>query len=220
MISKRHLSWLAVLLTLLALFASHGAAQDAEETDEAIERRSRVSDLLKFLDARPGALIADVGAGDGFYTVRIARAVAPGGRVVAEDIDQSALSKLGERVVREKVGNVDVVLGAPDDPRLGIARFDAVLIHNAYHEMVEHEAMLRHIHAALKAGGRFVVVEPMHDSNRGLSRAKQVAEHNIDISIAARELRKAGFRIVKRDQTFVKFTKKPGRFWLILARRP
>ena len=219
-ISKRYLRWLLILLTSLTLFAPHAVAQDAEESDEAIERRSRVADLLKFLEARPGAVIADVGAGEGFYTVRIARAVVPGGRVVAEDIDQSALNKLGERVARENVGNVDVIFGAPDDPQLGTNRFDAVLIHNAYHEMVEHEAMLRHVYAALKPGGRFLLVEPMHDRNRGLLRAKQVAEHNLAIGIAERELRKAGFKIVRRDSKFVKFTKEPGAFWLILAQRP
>ena len=218
MICKLSLRWFLILLTSLTLLAPYAFAQD--ESDEAIERRNRVADLVKFLDARPGAMIADVGAGDGFYTVRIARAVAPGGRVVAEDIDQAALSKLGERVAREKVDNVDVVLGAADDPLLGTNRFDAVLIHNAYHEMVQHESMLRHIYAALKPSGRFLVVEPMHKKNRGLSREKQVAEHNIDIETATRELRQAGFKIEQRDSKFVKFTDNSGYMWLILARRP
>jgi predicted methyltransferase len=220
MISKRYLRWLLLVLTSLTLFAPYTVAQDAGESDEAIERRNRVADLLKFLDARPGAVIADVGAGDGFYTVRIARAVVPGGRVVAEDIDPSALSKLGERISREKLDNIDVILGSPDDPQLGTNRFDSVLIHNAYHEMVEHEAMLRHIYAALKPGGRFLVVEPMHKKSRGLPRDKQVASHDIEINIVARELRNAGFKIIQRDTEFVKFTDGSGSQWLILARRP
>ena len=218
---KPHFRWLVIFsLTSLTFFAPYTIAQNGEESEETIEQRNRVSDLLKFLDARPGAVIADVGAGEGFYTVRIARAVAPSGRVVAEDIDQPALSKLGERVAKEKIDNVDVLLGAADDPQLGTNRFDAVLVHNAYHEMVQHDAMLRHIRAALKAGGRFVVVEPMHEKNRGLSRKKQVADHNIEIGIVARELSQAGFKIERRDAAFVKFTKEPGAFWLILARRP
>jgi predicted methyltransferase len=219
-ISKRYFRWLFVVTTSLTLLASYAIAQDAEESEQAIERRNRVADILKFLDARPGKMIADVGAGDGFYTVRIARAVAPGGRVIAEDIDQSALSKLGERAAREKVDNVDVILGAADDPLLGTDRFDAILIHNAYHEMVEHEVMLRDIHAALKPGGRLLVVEPMHNKSRGLPREKQTASHDIEINIVARELRAAGFKIEQRDLGFVKFTKEPGAFWLILARRP
>jgi predicted methyltransferase len=220
MISKRYLRWLQVLLTSITLSAPYAIAQDAPESEDAIEHRNRVADLLKFLDARPGKMIADVGAGDGFYTVRIARAVAPGGRVIAEDIDQSALSKLGERAAREKVDNVDVILGAADDPLLETDRFDAILIHNAYHEMVEHDAILHHIYAALKPGGRFLVVEPMHKNSRGLPREKQTARHDIEINIVARELRAAGFKIEARDSKFVKFTDDSGYMWLILARRP
>jgi predicted methyltransferase len=215
---KRYLRW--AILILLTFLASYALAQDAPESEQAIERRNRVADILKFLDARPGKMIADVGAGDGFFTVRIARAVVPGGRVVAEDIDQSALSKLGERAAREKVDNIDVILGATDDPNLGTNRFDAVLIHNAYHEMVQHETMLRDIYAALKPGGRFLLVEPMHKKSHGLPRDKQVASHDIEIAIAAREMRDAGFKIEQRDPGFVKFTDNSGYMWLILARRP
>jgi predicted methyltransferase len=192
----------------------------AQESEAELERFHRVSDLLNFLDARPGAVIADVGAGDGFFTVRIARAVASDGRVTAEDISETPLKKLRERVAREQTGNVDVVLGAADDPRLPIERFDAVLIHNAYHEMTEHEAMLRHIREALKPGGRLLVVEPMHESSRGLSREKQVAHHDIEIGIVEGELRAVGFDVVVRDTDFAKFNGVAGAYWLILARRP
>jgi SAM-dependent methyltransferase len=189
-----------------------------QESEAILERLNRVGDLLKALDARPGALIADVGAGDGFYTVRIARAVAPGGRAVAVDVSESALGKLRERVSRENSANVDVVLGAADDPHLEAGRFDAVLVHNAYHEMSEHEAMLRHIRTALKPGGRFVIVEPMHDSSRGLTRDKQAAQHDIAIDIVDDDLRSAGFDVIERDNEFVKFTGVAGGFWLIVAR--
>jgi SAM-dependent methyltransferase len=93
---------------------------------------------------------------------------------------------LRDRAGREDVTNVDIIVGAIDDPHLPVDRFDAVLIHNAYHEMTEHEAMLRHIRAALTRGGRFVIVEPMHDSSRGLTRDKQVAQHDIAIETVTR----------------------------------
>jgi ubiquinone/menaquinone biosynthesis C-methylase UbiE len=189
-----------------------------QESEAELERVHRVGDLLRTLDAQPGALIADVGAGDGFFTVRIARAVGPTGRVVAVDISESALATLRDRVARENAP-VDVVLGTADDPHLETGRFDAVLIHNAYHEMTEHEAILSHIHAALKRGGRFVVVEPMHDSSRGLSREQQVAQHDIESDIVERELRAAEFDVVERNNDFVKFTGVAGGFWLLAARR-
>ena len=140
--------------------------------------------------------------------------------MVAVDISEGALNKLRDRSGRENVTNVDTVVGAVDDPHLSADRFDGVLIHNAYHEMTEHETMLRHIRAALKRGGRFVIVEPMHDSSRGLTREKQVAQHDIAIEIVDEELRAAGFEVVERDADFIKFTAVPGGFWLLVARRP
>jgi len=209
------------VLTIVAVSCAMTMAMVAIEQSEAeLERQGRVPDLLRLLDARPGAVIADVGAGDGFYTVRIARAVAPTGRAVAVDVAESALNKLRERVTRDHVADVDIVLGAADDPHLGDGRLDAVLIHNAYHEMTAYEAMLRRIHSALKPGGRFVIVEPLHDTSRGLPREQQVANHDIERGIVESELRSAAFEIVEHDDEFIKFTGVPGGFWLIVARRP
>jgi predicted methyltransferase len=80
--------------------------------------------------------------------------------------------------------------------------------------------MLRHIRAALKPGARLVVVEPMHDSSRGLTREKQVAQHDIEIEIVDKELQAAGFEVLRRDDAFIRFTTVPGGLWLIVARRP
>ena len=205
----------AVVAATLAIPASLPASQ---VTEAQAEQLHRVPDLLKFLDARPGALIADVGAGAGFFTVCIARAVGPTGRAVGEDISESALAELREHAERDGT-YVDIVLGAPDDPHLEVGQYDAVLIHNAYHEMPEHESMLAHIHAALRPGGRLVVVEPMLDSSRDLTRDQQVAIHNIAPDIVERELRAAGFEVLARDDKFVDFQGGAGKLWLIVARR-
>ena len=201
------------------LVAVTTAVAATQESGPEFERQNRVADIVRFLAAQPGSLVADVGAGDGAFTIPIARAVAPNGRAVAVDISESTLNKLRDRAGREDVKNVDIVVGGIDDPHLPVDQFDAVLIHNAYHEMTEHEAMLRHVRAALKRDGRFVVVEPMHDSSRGLTREKQVAQHDIAIEIVDEELRAAGFQVVERDAAFIKFTGVPGGFWLLVARR-
>ena len=203
----------------VVLVAVTTAVAVTQESGPEFERQNRVADIVRFLGAQPGSLVADVGAGDGAFTIPIARAVAPNGRAVAVDISESALNKLRDRAGREDVKNVDIVVGGIDDPHLPVDQFDAVLIHNAYHEMTEHEAMLRHVRAALKRDGRFVVVEPMHDSSRGLTRDKQVAQHDIAIEIVDEELRAAGFQVVERDPSFIKFTAVPGGFWLLVARR-
>jgi ubiquinone/menaquinone biosynthesis C-methylase UbiE len=203
----------------VVLVAVTTAVAVTQESGPEFERQNRVADIVRFLGAQPGSLVADVGAGEGAFTIPIARAVAPNGRAVAVDISESALDKLRDRAGREDVKNVDIVIGGIDDPHLPIDQFDAVLIHNAYHEMTEHEAMLRHVRAALKQGGRFVIVEPMHESSRGLTRDKQVAQHDIAIEIVDEELRAAGFEVVERDAAFIKFTAVPGGFWLLVARR-
>jgi len=205
---------------LAALIGGTARAALTQDAGPEFERQNRVADIVRSLGAQSGSLVADVGAGDGAFTIPIARAVAPNGRVVAVDISEGALNKLRDRSGRENVTNVDTVVGAVDDPHLSADRFDGVLIHNAYHEMTEHETMLRHIRAALKRGGRFVIVEPMHDSSRGLTREKQVAQHDIAIEIVDEELRAAGFEVVERDADFIKFTAVPGGFWLLVARRP
>jgi ubiquinone/menaquinone biosynthesis C-methylase UbiE len=208
---------LGVVCLVVLINAVGARLTSAQDTGPEFERQNRVADLVRLLGAGPGALIADVGAGDGAFTVPIARAVAPGGRVIAVDISEAALNKLRDRMSREKVGNVDVVAGAADDPHLPAGQFDGVLIHNAYHEMTEHEAMLRHVHEALKPSGHFVVVEPLHDSSRGLPRDRQVANHDIEPGIVDEELRSAGFEIIERDNAFITFTGVPGGFWLIVA---
>jgi SAM-dependent methyltransferase len=204
----------------VVLVAVTTALAVTQEFGPEFERQSRVADIVRFLGAQPGSLVADVGAGDGAFTIPIARAVAPNGHVVAVDISESALNKLRDRAGREDVKNVDIVVGGIDDPHLPVDQVDAVLIHNAYHEMTEHEAMLRHVRAALKRDGRFVIVEPMHDSSLGLTREKQVAQHDIAIEIVDEELRAGGFEVVQRDASFIKFTGVPGGFWLLVARRP
>jgi SAM-dependent methyltransferase len=210
--------WICLLIVLFTVTLS--LARIAAQTDAETESWARVPDILKALDAQPGSSIADVGAGDGFYAVRIARAVLPGGRVVGEDISESAVQKIRDRVTADRLTNVDVVLGAVDDPRLADSAFDAVLVHNAYHEFEKHEQMLEHILKALKPGGRFVLVEPFHDSTSSLPRDQQVAKHDLAADIAEKELRLAGFTIKERDDKFMRFVAgDPGGFWMIVARK-
>ena len=208
------------LVCFVALISGGGApAAFAQESGPEFERQNRVAEMLRLLGADPGSVIADVGAGHGAFTIPMARVVGPNGRAVAVDISESALTKLRERAANENVTNVDIILGAVDNPHLPVAQLDAALIHNAYHEMTAHEAMLGHIRAALKPSGRLLIVEPLHDTSLGLPREQQVAKHDIEPGIVEGELKAAGFDVVERDDSFIKFTGVPGGFWLILARR-
>jgi precorrin-6B methylase 2 len=206
---------LIALLPIPALTWWQGASDSREKWE-------KVGEVLAALQAEPGKRIADVGAGEGFYSLRIARAVGPTGRVTAVDVSEKYLEKLRARLQQDGIANVDVVVGAVDDPRLPEGTFDAVLIYNAYHEMTTPEPILKAILAALKPGGRLVMSEPLHDTVRSETRAEQVKDHEIGPNFVEQELKVAGFEIVEQRPDFLAFTEPghKGGFWLMVARKP
>jgi ubiquinone/menaquinone biosynthesis C-methylase UbiE len=191
-----------------------------EQTEDEQAKAARVDDILVALGAQDGRHVADLGSGNGFYTLRIARAVAPTGRAYAIDIEQKALDQVRERAANDGVSNIDLILGDTADPKLPAGQLDGVLIRNAYHEMTEHRSVLASVAKGLKAGGILVVSEVLHDNNRGLTRDEQVKKHEIAPEIVEQELRDAGFEIIDRQEQFTRSTRSPGGFWLIRARRP
>src|SRR5262245_44637925 len=146
---------LAAALVQSVVEARGGQSSGSRAAQEATrETQQRVADIFKIMGIAPGAVIADVGAGQGFFTVRLAKAVGESGRVYAVDISEEALRSLRTRVDQERLRNVQIVEGAADDPKLPDNTLDAALIVNAYHEMTEHQAMLEHLRKALKPTGR------------------------------------------------------------------
>ena len=209
----------ALIIVLAALIVAGAHAQQNEAEREKVER---VPDILTALGAKDGAHIADLGSADGFYTLRIAMATAPSGRAYAIDIEQKSLDRLRERAEKDAVANVEIILSEVADPKLPPGILDAVLIRNAYHEMVEYRAILTGVMSGLKPGAMLVVIEAMHDNLLDKPRDQQVKEHVIAPGIVEAELREAGFEIVDRDDTFTKFTGRTivGGFWMIRARKP
>lgn len=213
----RRLAVLAMAMVLLSDVAP------AQAQDEALrETTERVADILTALGVRDGAHIADVGSSDGFYTLRIAKAVAPTGKAYAIDIEQKSLDKLRERAQKEAITNVEVILSEPADPKLPPGALDAVLIRNAYHEMVAYREILKSVMSGLKPGGLLVVSESISDNLLDKTREEQVKEHNIAPGLVEAELREAGFDIIDRDDVFTRFTGRTivGGYWLIRVRRP
>jgi ubiquinone/menaquinone biosynthesis C-methylase UbiE len=212
---------LILLATVLACTAPPALARQDEVRQARLrhenrrEAQQRTAEIVVALGAVAGAHVADVGAGDGFFTVRLARAVGPQGLVIAEDIDREALDRLRARVAEELLTNVEVVLGQPDDPRLPDATLDAVLIVNAYHEMGPFQAVLAHVRRALKQDGRLVLLEPFDPKLRGESRAKQTKAHSLAPAFAEEELRAAGFDVAALRDPFVRGQEEQ---WLMVAR--
>jgi len=158
---------------------------DEEEPDIAI-------DALKL---ETGAIVADVGAGSGYMTVRMARKVGPTGKVYANDIQPQMLALLRERLAREKITNVEMVLGGVDDPKLPDGTLDLILMVDVYHEFQQPQAMLRHMHAALKPGGRLVLLEYRKEDPAIPIRL----EHKMTVAEAKLEVEAEGFKLTKVD---------------------
>lgn len=178
------------------------AAQERVSDESLREQWQKVDQIFAAMGVHDGATVADVGAGDGFFTSRLSRAVGAQGQVFAVDIDDKALERLRRRLQDERVQNVTVIKGAPDDPRLPERTLDAALIVNAYHEMPQYQSILAALRRALKPDGRLVIVEPVSESKRGRPRADQIRDHEIDPEYVLQDARAAGYRIVGLQDPF------------------
>ena len=123
------------------------------------EREERCSLMLANLDARPGMTVCDLGCGNGFYTLKLARMVGADGRVYGVDIQPQMLQMLNERAIEQEVANITPVLGTLFDPRLPKGEIDLVLLVDVYHEFSHPEHMLRAMREALSPEGRIVLLE-------------------------------------------------------------
>ena len=134
-----------------------------------------------------GTTVADIGAGEGYYTIRLAERVGAKGRVLAEDIDPGVIQRLGQRVVRERLDNVSIKTGTPDDPKLPDNSFDRIFLVHMYHEVSEPYAFLWRLRAALRAGGQVIVV----DADRPTD------QHGMPPALLFCEFQAVGFRLAE-----------------------
>ena len=132
---------------------------DAFSTEDARDRLGEADEVMQLAGVRPGMWVADVGAGQGYYSVRLARAVGKRGRVLAEDIMSEVTDQLTDRVQRQRLDNVAVRLGTPDDPMLPARTFDRIFLVHMYHEVTSPYAFLWHMQEGLKPGGLVIVVD-------------------------------------------------------------
>ncbi len=141
----------------IAQVMGHEGADWLERPDR--EKQERPDLLLKALDIKPGQALADIGAGTGFYTRRLARQTGPKGTVYAVDIQPEMLQLLTNKLSAEGLNNVRPVLGEVADPRLPAGALDLILMVDVYHEFEQPFEMAERLCAALKPGGRLVFVE-------------------------------------------------------------
>ena len=122
--------------------------------------------VVRLAEVEPGMYVADIGAGEGYYTVRLSPLVGERGRVLAQDIVPETIRELGRRVQRERLDNVALKLGQPNDPELPPASFDRVFLIHMYHEITRPSEFLWNLHGALKRDGRVVVVDADRPTDR------------------------------------------------------
>lgn len=162
-------------------------AGNAFSTEQQRDDRNEAQTVMDLANIRAGMTVADIGAGEGYYTVRLADRVGGEGRVLAQDIDPDALSKLGNRVVRERLDNVSIKLGAADDPRLPENSFDRVFMVHMYHEVTEPYALLWRLRPALREHGQVIVVDVDRPTD----------QHGISPQLLFCEFQAVGFRLVE-----------------------
>lgn len=166
--------------------SEHGAIWLERPTRDTEELPSR---LLQVLELNQANVVADIGAGTGFLTFRLARLV-PSGRVLAIEVQQAMLDTIRTRMQRDNVRNIQLVLGSPENPALPPSSVDLALIVSSYHEFSHPREMLTNIYAGLKEGGRLVIVEYRgEDETIAAPRVHRMTEDQIRTELDA-----SGFR--------------------------
>lgn len=145
---------------------------------------------VKLLGVKTGMTVADVGAGSGYYTYLLSKAVGPAGRVIATDIQPGMLRLLERKLASRRITNVDLVLSGEDDPRLPEGCCDLILLVDVYHEFSAPQEMLRKLRPALKPDGRLVLLEFRKEDPQVPIRE----EHKMSVSEARKELEHEGFK--------------------------
>src|SRR5690348_2119940 len=170
---------------------------DTFSTEDARDRLGEAEQVMQLAGVRSGMWVADVGAGQGYYTVRLARVVGAKGRVLAEDIVPQVTDQLADRVQRERLDNVAVTLGTPDDPALPARTFDRVFLVHMYHEVASPYAFLWHMRDGLKPNGLVVVV----DANRPVDRHGMPPEE-LKCEFAALNLKPVKFTMLTGGEAY------------------
>jgi ubiquinone/menaquinone biosynthesis C-methylase UbiE len=160
------------------------------------EREERTDLLLKEMELQPTDVVADVGAGSGYFTFRLAPLV-PRGKVLAVDIQQEMLQKIRDAKPKAGAANVETVLGSTTDPNLPADSVDVALFVDAYHEFSHPYEMMVSIRKALKPGGRVVLVEYRAEDPKVPIRPR----HKMTQAQAIKEMEAAGLEFVANKKS-------------------
>ena len=220
-----------VSVTIVVLFVGYQGIQtlrllDVIERDR--DRWQQAGEVIEALNLKDGSVVADVGSGAGYFTLKLAPIVGEKGRVLAEDILKEPLAFLWIRAFLHHHSNVHVIHGDPDNPHLAEGQVDAVLVANSYHEFVHPRAVLNRVFQALHSGGRLVIIDRGPLPGDEESREFEARRHELAPSEVETELRETGFKLISRHDRFIDLPalERPGDrpddhpWWLIVAHKP
>ena len=162
----------------------------------------QIDRVMDILHLHAGSTLADIGAGGGWFSVRAAKRVGPTGTVIAEDINPTYITAIRDRATREHLPNIHPLLGTPDNPALTPNSLDAALMLKVYHEIAHPQLVLANLHAALKPGARFGIIDRNGTGD----------DHGLNEPILRAEVEAAGFKQVARYD----FTKADGQDYFLI----
>ncbi|OGA14458.1 MAG: hypothetical protein A3H32_17920 [Betaproteobacteria bacterium RIFCSPLOWO2_02_FULL_63_19] len=161
--------------------------------DPARDEWQKPHQVIQALNLAADAVVADIGAGTGYFSIRVAHFV-PKGRVFGVDIEPDMVKYLAERAKRDGMQNVIAVQGAPDDARLP-AKADLVLMVDVFHHIADRGAYFRKLRNALKPGGRLAIIDYTKDAPMGPPVSERITPDGVKA-----ELRAAGYAPVKEHE--------------------
>ena len=177
-------------------------AQDRRSESEWARRDTwqKPGEVMDALGITAGSAVADIGAGRGYFTMRLAERVGANGRVYAVDIDEGNLSRLRERAERENLKQVTTVASTTSEPKLEAESVNAIIVVNAYHEMRDYDSMMQGMFKGLKGCGLLGIIDG--EAPEGRTRADYHSRHDIPESLVREDAERAGFRFVGKKATF------------------
>jgi predicted methyltransferase len=193
---------IGTIAVLTACLLSGAACSRAQNSGPERDRWQQPDRVLDALGIKMGTVMADVGCGKGYFTLKFAERVGPSGKVYAEDIRDDVLADLRDSANQRGFKQIQTVLGAEDDPRLPLASLDAVLAMDTYHEWIQNDAMLDHIYAALKPGGLFGLIDGATEP--GKSREDYHSMHRMPESMERTDVLRHNFHFLREEPGFTR----------------
>jgi SAM-dependent methyltransferase len=196
----RILAILAVLMGLATASASAQSPATARKTSTPYtgdltifdspgrEDRLHISRVMDILKISSGSVVADIGAGSGWFTVRAARRVGEHGEVYAVDINPEAITYIQKRTAKEGLSNIHTILGKSDDALLPAGKINAVLLLKTYHEVAQPVALLQHLRGSLAPKARVGIID----------RNGNGEDHGLAEKILVEEAQEAGYKMIER----------------------